>query len=86
MEERIYAAVETLKDALEGRIAEDGWRRASKTLGKQREELARMVEAFDLDVDIRNFPRIYQQIDHQPRRMPDTRQERGIMRLFEGET
>jgi hypothetical protein len=81
----MHATVETLKDAIHGGIAEGGWRRSGKALGKQLEDLTRMVEAFDLDVNVRDFPRTCQQIDHQPTRLPNTRRARGSWRHSEGE-
>jgi hypothetical protein len=50
-----------LKDAIECVITEDEWRSTDKQSGRQPEELVRMVEPFDLDVNVYDFPRTCRQ-------------------------
>ena len=78
LHELLYETVGKLKEAIKGAIHEGEWRRAGKHFGQKQEELSRMVEAFDLGVDIQELPRTYREIDHrlerrdEPHRIMDT--------------
>jgi hypothetical protein len=54
------------RNALEGQISDDKWEVEAAEFGKNVEAMGTMIEAFGIEVDIAEFPRLRAQLEYEP--------------------
>ena len=66
LHELMQSNLGALKNAMEGRISDDKWEGEAGEFGRNSEALREMIDAFGIEVDIAEFPRLRAQLEYEP--------------------